>query len=62
MAVEVMDDTAIALPPLDDMLAGDLIERTRIVRLLTGFSDRKPADRKVLIAALNGCAANSSFL
>ena len=45
MAVEVMDDTAIALPPLDDVLAGDLIERTRIGRLLAGFRDRQPADR-----------------
>ena len=54
VAVEVMDDTAIALPPLDDVLAGDLIERTRIGRLLAGFRDRKPADRKAIAAALNG--------
>ena len=54
IAVEVMDDTAVALPPLDDVLAGDLIERTRIGRLLAGFRDRKPADRKAIVAALNG--------
>ena len=54
VAVEVMDDTAIALPPLDDVLAGDLIERTRIGRLLAGFRDRKPADRAAIVAALNG--------
>ncbi len=54
VAVEVMDDTAIALPPLDDILAGDLIGRTRIGRLLAGFRDRKPADRKSLLRALNG--------
>lgn len=54
VAVEVMDDTAIALPPLDDVLAGDLIERTRIGRLLAGFRDRKPADRKAIAMALNG--------
>ena len=54
VAVEVMDDTAIALPPLDDVLAGDLIERTRIGRLLAGFRDRKPADRAAIAAALNG--------
>lgn len=52
IAVEVMDDTAIALPPLDDVLAGDLIERTRIGRLLAGFRDRKPADRAALEGAL----------
>jgi acetyltransferase len=54
VAVEVMDDTAVALPPLDDVLAGDLIERTRIGKLLAGFRDRKPADRKAISAALNG--------
>ena len=53
VAVEVIDDTAIALPPLDDVLAGDLIERTRIGRLLAGFRDRPPADRKAIVAALN---------
>lgn len=54
VAVEVMDDTAIALPPLDDVLAGDLIERTRIARLLAGFRDRLPADRDAIIGALKG--------
>ncbi|WP_256754760.1 bifunctional acetate--CoA ligase family protein/GNAT family N-acetyltransferase [Mesorhizobium sp. Mes31] len=54
VAVEVMDDTAIALPPLDDVLAGDLIGQTRIGRLLAGFRDRKPADRQAIVTALNG--------
>ncbi|TGQ31429.1 bifunctional acetate--CoA ligase family protein/GNAT family N-acetyltransferase [Mesorhizobium sp. M00.F.Ca.ET.216.01.1.1] len=54
VAVEVMDDTAMALPPLDDVLAGDLIEHTRIGRLLAGFRDRKPANRGAIVAALNG--------
>ena len=54
VAVEVMDDTAIALPPLDNVLAGDLIDRTRIGRLLAGFRDRKPADRAAISGALNG--------
>lgn len=54
VAVEVMDDTAIALPPLDDVLAGDLIGQTRIGRLLAGFRDRRPANRQAIIAALNG--------
>ncbi|RVA17537.1 GNAT family N-acetyltransferase, partial [Mesorhizobium sp. M7D.F.Ca.US.004.03.1.1] len=54
VAVEVMDDTAIALPPLDDVLSDDLIRQTRIGRLLAGFRDRKPADRQSIIAALNG--------
>ncbi|RWE45637.1 MAG: bifunctional acyl-CoA synthetase/GNAT family N-acetyltransferase [Mesorhizobium sp.] len=54
VSVEVMDDTAIALPPLDDVLAGDLIGQTRIGRLLAGFRDRRPAHRQSIIAALNG--------
>jgi acetyltransferase len=52
-AVEVMDDTAIALPPIDDVLAGDLIDRTRIGRLLAGYRDRRPADRAAIIGALD---------
>jgi acetyltransferase len=54
VSVEVVDDTAIGLPPLDDVLAGDLIDRTRIGRLLAGFRDRKPADRAAIADALNG--------
>lgn len=54
VAVEVMDDTAIGLPPMDDVLAGDLIGRVRIGRLLAGFRDRKPADRAAIIRALIG--------
>jgi acetyltransferase len=53
-AVEVMNDTAIALPPLDDVLAADLIDATRIGRLLAGYRDRAPADRAAIIAALTG--------
>ena len=54
VAVEVVDDTAVGLPPMDDVLAGDLIDRTRIGRLLAGFRDRKPVDRKAIVTALNG--------
>ena len=43
-AVEVIADTAIALPPLDLKLAHDLIGQTRIARLLAGYRDRAPAD------------------
>jgi acetyltransferase len=53
VAVEVVDDTAIALPPLDDALAGGLIDQTRTSRLLAGFRGRKPADRASIICALN---------
>ena len=44
-SVEVVDDTATGLAPIDAVLAGDLIDRTRISRLLAGYRDRPPADR-----------------
>jgi acetyltransferase len=43
-AVEVIRDTAVALPPLDLKLARDLIEETRVARLLAGYRDRAAAD------------------
>ncbi|HEX7074250.1 MAG TPA: bifunctional acetate--CoA ligase family protein/GNAT family N-acetyltransferase [Hyphomicrobiaceae bacterium] len=43
-SVEVVNDTAQALPPLDMNLARDLMERTRIFRLLRGYRDRPAAD------------------
>ena len=53
VSVEVVDDTAIGLPPLDDVLGEELIERTRIGRLLAGFRDRAPADRTAILRSLN---------
>lgn len=44
-AVEVVKDTAQALPPLDHLLAQDMIRETRISRLLQGYRNRPPADR-----------------
>jgi acetyltransferase len=38
-AVEVINDKALALPPLDLPLARDLIGRTRVSRLLRGYRD-----------------------
>lgn len=55
-AVEVVDDTAIALPPLDNVLSDDLINQTRIGRLLAGYRDRPAVDRGALHAALNGAS------
>ena len=45
VAAEVVDDRALALPPLDPVLAEDALSRTRVDRLLRGFRDRPPADR-----------------
>jgi acetyltransferase len=45
VAAEVIDDKALALPPLDPVLAEDALSRTRVDRLLRGYRDRAPADR-----------------
>jgi acetyltransferase len=52
VSVEVVDDTAVALPPLDDVLAADLIDRTRIGKLLAGYRDRPPAHRARIVEAI----------
>jgi acetyltransferase len=44
IAVEVTADHAIGLPPLNTVLARDMISRTRISRLLAGFRNCAPAD------------------
>ena len=52
VAVELLGDTAVALPPLDAGLAADLVERTRVGAVLAGFLGRPPADLPALHAAL----------
>ena len=44
-AAEIIGDRAMALPPLNLMLADDVMARTRIDKLLRGFRDRPPAAR-----------------
>ena len=41
-AVEVLADRAIALPPLNRLLASELVSRTRLARLLAGYRDHPP--------------------
>src|SRR5262245_15319733 len=43
-AVEVIGDKALALPPLDLKLAGELIARTRVSRVLKAYHDVPAAD------------------
>ncbi len=47
-AVEIIGDRALALPPLNAILARDLISRTRISRVLSGYRDRPAADRAAI--------------
>jgi acetyltransferase len=60
-AVEVMGDTALALPPLDLVLANDLMRETRVHRLLSGYRDRPAADIAAIantLVRLSALAAN----
>lgn len=52
VGVEVVRDTAIALPPLDSRLAADLIDQTRVGALLAAYRGRPAADRAGIIGAL----------
>ena len=52
VAVEVADDHAVGLPPLNLVLARDLVDRTRVARLLAGYRNRPAANLDAILAAL----------
>jgi acetyltransferase len=54
VAVEAVRDTAVALPPLNAVLARELMQRTRVHRLLCGYRDVPAADLDALAALLCG--------
>jgi acetyltransferase len=47
-AVEVLADRAIALPPLNGLLAQALVQRTRVARLLAGWRNTPAADGEAI--------------
>jgi len=51
-AVEVIDDKALALPPLDLRLAHELIDRTRVSRILKAYGDVPAANERAVALAL----------
>jgi acetyltransferase len=51
-AAEVLADRSVGLPPLDDVLARDMIGRTRVARLLAGYRGRPPADQAAIVSVL----------
>ena len=51
-AVEVIDDKALALPPLDLKLAHEVIARTRVSRILKGYRDVPAADTTAVALVL----------
>lgn len=57
VAVEVMADRALELPPLDDELARSMITRTRVSRLLAGYRNVPAADLEAVIRVLNAVSA-----
>jgi acetyltransferase len=57
-AVEVIDDKALALPPLDPVLAEAMMAQTRVWRLLQGYRDRPPA----ALAEIGACLIRLSQL
>lgn len=52
IAVEVMADHAVALPPLNAVLARDMISRTRVSKLLAGYRHRPAADLDAIVHVL----------
>jgi len=54
VAVEAIRDAAIALPPLNAVLAGELIDRTRASRVLGAYRDVPAAHREALLELLCG--------
>ena len=51
-ATEIIKDSAVALPPLDVKLAHDLMQQTRIYKLLEGYRDRPTADLEAIADTL----------
>ncbi|GAB3411908.1 bifunctional acetate--CoA ligase family protein/GNAT family N-acetyltransferase [Massilia agilis] len=52
IAVDITADRALALPPLDMVLAHDLLRRTRVSRLLGGYRNRPAVDTEAVSAVL----------
>jgi len=50
--VEILEDNAVSLPPLNEVLAGRLINRTRVSRLLSAYRNRPAVDRQAVIEVL----------
>lgn len=52
VSTEIVADRVMGLPPLNDILARDMIARTKVSRLLNGFRDRPPADLPGIVRVL----------
>ena len=54
VSVEAVRDSAVALPPLNSMLAQELMQRTTTFRLLAGYRNVPSADMEALVNILLG--------
>lgn len=52
IAVELVEDVAVALPPLDAALAGELVSRTHVARLLAGYRNRPAANADAITGVI----------
>lgn len=52
IAVEAVEDHVIGLPPLNMVLANEMISRTRIAKLLAGYRNRPPANIEAICRTL----------
>jgi acetyltransferase len=50
--VEIMEDSAISLPPLNHRLAHDLIDRTKAAKMLASFRNKPEANMELLVDIL----------
>lgn len=48
LSVDVFEDVAVTLPPLNDMIAGNLIRRTKVARVLGAFRNHPAADMEAV--------------
>jgi acetate---CoA ligase (ADP-forming) len=55
--VELLADRAVALPPVDAQMAGELLDRLRVRKLLAGVRGAAPADMNAVTAAITGLSA-----
>jgi acyl-CoA synthetase (NDP forming) len=60
--VELLADRAVALPPVDEQLARQLLGELRISRLLAGVRGAPPADMPAVIRAITGLSALAADL
>jgi acetyltransferase len=62
MAVEAIRDTAVALPPLNDQIATNLIHATRVSRILDAYRSVPAVDEKALVDVLMRVSALACLL